>query len=155
MDLMRAVILLAHPIFALLLLWWIIKQHSWKKIGKNLNGEERAQALDSHEIWGRRIFPGLIIVISIAFLANAWRGYSESGSFTEYLFPSSFHGLTGLFGAVLLYITWNYGRSVVAKRESGESWALTKTKHGRAADLIVILGCIHAFIGFLHIFNVL
>lgn len=155
MDLMRAAILLAHPLAALGLLWWLFRQHSWKKSSRILKGEERASTLESHEIWGRRIFPALLGVIAIAFLANAWRGHAENGSWTSHLIPSSVHGVTGLFGSIFLYVTWNYGRTIVAKRESGESWSLTKTKHGRAADLIIVLGCIHAFIGFLHIFNVL
>ena len=154
MEVVRILILLIHPLAALGLLWWLFRQHSWKRLGSELRGAERSDALDSHEVWGTRVFPALVGVVSIAFLANIWRGYQE-GSWTTYLLPNSVHGATGLVGSVLLYITWNYGRRVVAKREAGESWAQEKVKHGRAADIIIIVGCIHAFIGFLHIFNVI
>jgi hypothetical protein len=154
MEAVRILILLIHPLAALSLLWWLFHQHSWKRLGKELRGTERAATLESHEVWGTRVFPALVAVISIAFLANIWRGYQE-GSWMTYLLPNSVHGATGLVGSVLLYITWNYGRRVVAKREAGESWAQEKIKHGRAADIIIIVGCIHAFIGFLHIFKVI
>ncbi|MDP7001819.1 MAG: hypothetical protein QGH90_07955 [Candidatus Poseidoniaceae archaeon] len=153
-DVLRAVILLAHPLAALILLRWLFRQYSWKKLGHELHGDTRKSALDSHEVWGQRIFPALLLVIAIAFIANAWRG-AQNGDWTAELLPTSVHGATGLIGSILLYITWNYGRKVVAQREAGEKWALTKTKHGRAADIIIIIGCIHAFIGFLYIFNVL
>ena len=42
-------------------------------------------------------------------------------------------------------------RQVLSQREQGEAWSTTKQRHGRAADLIIIIGCIHAFLGFLEL----
>ena len=41
------------------------------------------------------------------------------------------------------------------KRQAGESFAVAKLKHGRAADLIIYLVFIHAFLGFIYTFDVL
>lgn len=155
MEILHLVIVLLHPIAALGMLWWLLKQHDWKKWSKSLKGEQRKTALDSHETWGNRIFPSLCAVITLAFLANAWRGYSLGTGVGTFLVPTSFHGATGLLGSVLLYFTWRWGRATAAKRDAGETWNATKTKHGRAADFIIILGFIHAFIGFLYIFKVI
>jgi hypothetical protein len=38
---------------------------------------------------------------------------------------------------------------------AGESFAVAKLKHGRAADLIIYMVFIHAFLGFIYTFDVL
>ena len=153
MDVTRIVIILLHPLLALALLGWIIWQHRWSTRGLKLKGEERANALNNHEVWGKRIFPAAIGVVLVAFAADIWTGYTEDGDWLPHIYPSSVHGILGLFGLILLTITWRMGNKVVTLRDSGEKWSLDKTKHGRAADLIVILAIIHAFIGFLYIFE--
>jgi len=55
----------------------------------------------------------------------------------------------------LLYVMTRFGKQAKAKRLSGESYAIEKTKHGRAADFIMALVFIHAFLGFLYIFSVI
>ena len=153
MDVTRIVIILLHPLLAISLLGWIIWQHRWRARGLKLKGDDRANALSAHEIWGRRILPAAIGVVLVAFAANIWKGYTEDGNWSSHIYPNSVHGVLGLFGLILLTITWKMGNKIVTLREAGKKWSLDKTKHGRAADLIVILAVIHAFIGFLYIFE--
>jgi hypothetical protein len=47
------------------------------------------------------------------------------------------------------------GKETKVAREQGESFSNLKTKHGRMADLVIALVFIHAFLGFLYIFDVL
>jgi len=56
---------------------------------------------------------------------------------------------------VLLVIMTNMGKGTAKARVDGESWSELKIKHGRAADIIIILTILHGFIGFLYIFEVL
>ena len=47
------------------------------------------------------------------------------------------------------------GKQTRSQRQAGESFQATKLKHGRAADLIVYMVFIHAFLGFIYTFDVL
>lgn len=155
MGVIEVAIILAHPILALVLLWWMFKQLSWKKKGTTLKGVERKKGLEMHEKIGTRLLPALLIVVFTAFLGNTLRGINEGLGWSEYFLPNNLHSATGIIGTVLFFITWRLGREVVQKRQNKESWQHTKSKHRRAAELIVVLGCIHAFIGFIQIINLL
>ena len=43
MDYIRVIALLAHPILASVLIFWLWQQYSWRKKSKSLKGEERKQ----------------------------------------------------------------------------------------------------------------
>jgi hypothetical protein len=47
------------------------------------------------------------------------------------------------------------GKRAKTAREQGDSFSNLKLKHGRMADLVIALVFIHAFLGFLYIFDVL
>ena len=153
MGIIELGIILVHPILALILLWWMFQQLSWKKKGTTLRGKEREESLEVHERVGTRLLPALLIVVICAFLSNIWRGINEGLGWDEYFFPSNLHSATGIIGTILFFVTWRLGREIVEKRQANESWQHTKSKHRRAAELIIILGCIHAFIGFILIFR--
>lgn len=155
MGFVEVFIILFHPILALFLLWLMFKQLSWKNKGKTLKGGERILELDNHERWGNRLFPALLVVVGVAFLSNIIRAINQGEAWNEYVVPSNLHAVTGLIGSFLFYITWRLGRSIVAKREAKESWKSEKAKHRRAAELIIILGCIHAFLGFILILKII
>ena len=60
MDLALVLILLLHPLAALLVIREFILQRDWRKKSSELKGEERASELRRHEIRGERLFLSLI-----------------------------------------------------------------------------------------------
>jgi hypothetical protein len=154
MDVTRTAILLLHPLLAVCLIYWIFKQHGWRARGRSLKGEERTNARDSHELWGRRFLPAALITASMAFIAQAFRGIIDDKGWNAYLMPSV-HGIFGILGIGLLVIMTTMGKRTAKARVESESWTELKVRHGRAADIIIILTILHGFIGFLYIFEVL
>jgi len=144
MDFVRAIALLAHPVLACALIFWIWRQYSWRKASKGMKGQIRKDALEKHEKNGQFIL--------WAGFAAGWR---SSGDIFAEIWPTSLHGTIGPLGLALLLIMTNLGKTVKRKRLAGEKFANEKLKHGRAADFIMALIFIHAFLGFLYIFAVL
>jgi len=154
MDVTRTAILLLHPLLAVCLIYWLFKQHGWRARGRSLKGEERTNARDSHEFWGRRFLPAALITVCLAFIAQMIRGMLDDKGWNAYLMPSV-HGIFGILGIVLLVIMTNMGKRTAKARVDGESWTELKVRHGRAADIIIILTVLQGFLGFLYIFEVL
>ena len=140
MEVLRTVILLLHPITAIAILAWMWWQYGWKRKSTELKGMSRREELERHERVGERILQAAILSVLIAFLARWYTGLG--------LMPGSLHGFTGPLGITLLWITARWGRKSRKDR-------LVKTKHGRAADLLIALMFFHSFLGFLNIFSVL
>ena len=140
MEVLRTVILLLHPITAIAILAWMWWQYGWKRKSIELKGMTRREELERHEKVGERILQAAILSVLIAFLARWYTGLG--------LIPGSLHGFTGPIGITLLWITARWGRK--SRKDS-----VTKTKHGRAADLLIALMFFHSFLGFLNIFSVL
>ena len=155
MDVIRAIALLAHPVLACALIFWIWKQYSWRKTSKGMKGQLRKDALEKHEKNGQFILWAGFIVVLIAFIGRMVAGYRSSGDIFAEIWPTNLHGFIGPLGLALLLIMTNLGKSVKRKRLAGEKFADEKLKHGRAADFIMALIFIHAFLGFLYIFAVL
>ncbi|MEC9136398.1 MAG: hypothetical protein VYD88_03075 [Candidatus Thermoplasmatota archaeon] len=99
MDLALVLILLLHPIAALLVIREFILQRDWRKKGREMKGQERASELRRHEIGGERLFRLVIAVIVLAFLVRLVSAYL-SGEDVGYddLMPGHFHGWGGLLG---------------------------------------------------------
>ena len=154
MDVVRVAILLLHPLLASLLLVWIWWQYSWRKKSYELKGDERKSALLSHEKNGNRLVWATFFVICIAFLSRAFVGWREGEAVLTSLIPGSLHGFMGPVGFVLLLVLARMGRQARNARKNGESFKHIALRHGRAADLIVVLVFLHAFLGFLYIFAV-
>ena len=140
MEVLRTVILLLHPITAIAILAWMWWQYGWKRKSTELKGMTRREELERHERVGELILQAAILSVLIAFLARWYTGLG--------LIPGSLHGFTGPIGITLLWITARWGRK--SRKDS-----VTKTKHGRAADLLIALMFFHSFLGFLNIFSVL
>lgn len=153
MEVARTVILLLHPLLAIILLGWMLKQHSWRKRSRSLKGEERKISRQQHEDWGRKFVPLAIVAVAIAVSAQIIRALID-GKPPLFYFHLNIHGIFGIVGVGLLLFMTGLGKKVVAARESGEKWNELKLKHGRAADLVMILAILHGFIGFLYIFEV-
>jgi len=155
MELVPTIALLLHPLLASCLVVWIWWQYAWRKKSYELKGESRAQYLERHERNGERLLWATGIVILVAFTGRAVSGWYADGSFTSNLLPQSLHGYMGPVGFALMVVLTRMGREASDKRKAGESFATAKLKHGRAADIIIYLVFIHAFLGFIYTFDVL
>jgi len=149
-------ILLLHPIAALLVIREFILQRDWRKKSLELKGQERASELRRHEIEGERLFRLVIAVIGLAFLARLVSA-SLSGEDVGYddLMPGHFHGWGGLLGLLLMTYLWILGRRASSRKAAGESFSRTKDLHGRLSDVMMMLIIIHAFLGFLYLLQLI
>ena len=107
MDPALVLILLLHPIAALLVIREFILQRDWRKKSLELKGQERASESRRHEIEGERLFRLVIAVIGLAFLARLVSA-SLLGEDLGYddLMPGHFHGWGGLLGLLLMTYLW-------------------------------------------------
>jgi hypothetical protein len=111
--------------------------------------------LAEHVRSGERLLMATVGLVMVAILARAATGYIEEGKITAMLLPTSLHGWTGPLGLWVLWTTVRHGRQALASMEAKESSVAPRTRHGRAADLMLILVGVHAFLGFLYTFAVL
>ncbi len=155
MDSARTIALLIHPLLALTLIFWMIKQYGWKKQSRELKGEERLAAREKHERIGEIVVWSAIGIAIMGFVGRMIAGWVTNRDITSEIVPQSLHGWTGPIGVILLWTMARWGRSARDLREAGDQFHVPKSKHGRAADLIVALMAIHAFLGFLYVFSVL
>ena len=154
MDIVRVVIIILHPIAALVLIWIFFSQRKWRELSSDLKGNERREAQHHHEIMGDRILIASLSVVLIAFVSNVIRGVLDNGEPTRYLIPS-FHGTTGLIGLFLMYYLWKLGRKTKHLKETKHDFTSMREAHGKVSDLLGILVAIHAFLGFLYLLNIL
>jgi len=155
MGILATVILLLHPLVACMALRWMWLQYGWKKKSKEMKGEERKSELERHERNGERLLQLAIGTVLLAFFAKGVVALIEDEDIMRALIPKSLHGWTGPFGVSLLWIMARWGRKTRSLRIKKESFHIPKTKHGRAADILVACMFLHAFLGFLYLFTVL
>ena len=155
MSVLRTIIMLIHPLLAVILVTWLVRQYGWRKRGMALQGEERKESLKRHQKHGEYILWAGISLALIAFIARAISGYIVEGDATSDLLPQSIHGYTGPIGLILLWIVVRHGRETVSNKENSEKFSAQRMKHGRAADLVMILIMFHSFLGFIYVFQVL
>jgi len=96
-DPAQVLVLILHPIAALMVIREFVLQRDWRKKGLELKGRERASELRRHEIEGERLFRLVIAVIGLAFIARLVSA-SLSGENVGYddLLPGHFHGWGGV-----------------------------------------------------------
>ena len=155
MELIPTVALLLHPLLASALVVWMWWQYAWRKKSYQLKGEERAIHLARHETNGERLLWATGVVILVAFVARGFTGWYAGEGVMVSLVPQSLHGFMGPVGFGLMVFMTRLGKQARTQRTAGESFAVAKLKHGRAADLIIYLVFIHAFLGFIYTFDVL
>ena len=155
MDLVRNLALLDHPVLACGLIFWIWWQYSWRKKSTLLSGEERKEALEQHEKMGNKLVWATFVVILVAFIGKAIAGWRTNGDVFSEIWPTNLHGFMGPLGFILLVVLAKLGKQTKSARIAGEKFTHLKLKHGRAADFIIIIAIIHAFLGFLYLFSVL
>ena len=155
MDLIPTVALLLHPLLASALVVWVWWQYAWRKKSYVLKGEERAAHLSRHETNGERLLWATGGVILVAFMARGFTGWYAGDNLWSALVPQSLHSFMGPVGFGLMVFMTRLGKQARNQRVAGESFAVAKLKHGRAADLIIYMVFIHAFLGFIYTFDVL
>ncbi|MCS5531815.1 MAG: hypothetical protein NZ780_03300 [Candidatus Poseidoniales archaeon] len=156
MGITQVLILLLHPIAALLVIREFARQRNWRKLSISLKGSERAAELENHEVQGERLFRLVLIVITIAFAAKVVHALILGEEFElSLLMPGHFHGWVGLLGLVLMTYLWSLGRKTSANKRAGESFAKVKQLHGRLSDVMMGLIVIHAFLGFLYLIQLI
>lgn len=145
---------LVHPILATGLLFLMWKQYQWRSKRRLLTGEELLEARNSHELSGRRILPLACGIVAIGYVTNMITMRGEY-PWWRYALPFHVHGAFGTMGIGFLCAVHIYGLRTVQKRESGESFHLTRTRHGRAADVVIFLAIIHGFLGVIYLIGIL
>ena len=156
MEITQVLILLLHPIAALVVIREFARQRNWRKLSISLKGSERAAELNNHEIQGERLFRWVLIVIALAFAAKVASAVISGEDFAAHLLmPGHFHGWGGLLGLALMIYPWFSGRKTSAKKRAGESFVKSKELHGRLSDVMMGLIAIHAFLGFLYLLQLI
>jgi hypothetical protein len=151
MDVVRAAVLLVHPILALLLIRIFIVQRSWRSSSRTLNQEERDQSLQSHQRVGDSAMIYLLGVIAVAFIAQIVRALLEGKYAFEYIVPGHYHGWAGILALIFMTLLWRLGRKTKEQKDEGKPFSKTRDAHGRISDVMTILVVIHAFLGFLYL----
>ena len=151
----RTVIMLIHPVLATIFVLWLVRQYGWRKRGMALRGDERKQALARHQRHGEWLLRSGICLAIVAFVARAISGMIVNDDWTSDLLPQNLHGFTGPVGLVLLWLVVRHGRRTAELIEQNESFAVERTKHGRASDLMMALVMIHSFLGLIYTFQVI
>ena len=156
MDPAQVLVLILHPIAALMVIREFILQRDWRKKGLELKGRERDSELRRHETGGERLFRLVIAVIGLAFIARLVSAYlaGEDVGYDD-LLPGHFHGWGGLLGLLLMTYLWSLGRRASNKKAAGKSFSRTKNLHGRLSDVMMGLIIIHAFLGFLYLLQLI
>ena len=151
----RTIVMLIHPILATIFIFWLVRQYGWRKKGMTLQGDERKVALARHRRHGERLLWAGICLAMIAFVARAISGVLINDDWTSDLLPQNIHGFSGPLGLILLWIVVRRGRSAAEPDDRDESFTIKRKKHGRAADMVMALVMIHAFLGLIYTFQVI
>ncbi len=155
MELLSLVVILIHPIAALMLISIFMKQRKWRQKRKFLKGQELNIAMTSHASDGNKIMISTIIVILLAFIGEIFRAILSNQPYDTYILPSNFHASGGLLGLLLMFILWRTGHSTHKRKQENKKFVKNRDSHGRIGDIMAILVIIHAFLGFLYLLQIL
>ena len=156
MEITQVLILLLHPIAALVVIREFARQRNWRKLSTTLKGSERAAELENHETQGERLYRWVLLVVALAFAAKITSSLLSGEDFAlDLLMPGHFHGWAGLLGIVLMTYLWRLGRKTSAEKKAGKSFAKSKQLHGKLSDIMIGLIAIHAFLGFLYLLQLI
>ena len=154
MEVTQAVLLLLHPIAALLVIREFSRQRKWRVISTTLKGDEREKALVEHERAGDLMLRYVIAVICLGFAARILSSYIDGHAIEPSLvLPGHFHGWAGILGLALMYYLWKQGRATSDAKSAGLKFARIKNLHGKVSDVMMILIAIHAFLAFFICYN--
>ena len=154
MNFMLGVIILLHPIAALVLIWTFMKQRKWRQDKNFLKEQKYQSSFEKHRLNGDRLMLGTIFVILLAVVAEITRAWFDKVAIFTYIIPNNFHASGGLLGLLLMGNLWKLGHSSNNKRKL-DSFSKTRDLHGRLSDVMSILIIIHAFLGFLYLLQII
>ncbi len=154
MNLLLGVVILLHPIAALILIWAFMKQRKWRQKKLFLQDQNYQKSLERHKSNGNKLMLGTIFVVFLAFIAEIIRAKFDNVPIYSYMIPNNFHASGGLLGVILMFILWKSGHST-NKKIGEDSFSRTKNLHGRIGDIMSILVIIHAFLGFLYLLQII
>lgn len=154
MNLILGVVILLHPIAALILIWAFMKQRKWRQNKLFLQEQNYQNSLERHRLNGNKLMLGTIFVVFLAFIAAIIRARFDNVPIYSYMIPNNFHASGGLLGVLLMFILWKSGHST-NKKIGENSFSRTKKLHGRIGDIMSILVIIHAFLGFLYLLQII
>ena len=154
MNLLLGVVILLHPIAALILIWAFMKQRKWRQKKLFLQDQNYQKSLERHKSNGNKLMLGTIFVVFLAFIAEIIRAKFDNVPIYSYMIPNNFHASGGLLGVILMFILWKSGHST-NKKIGTDSFSRTRNLHGRIGDIMSILVIIHAFLGFLYLLQII
>ena len=154
MNLLLGVVILLHPIAALILIWAFMKQRKWRQKKLFLQDQNYQKSLERHKSNGNKLMLGTIFVVFLGFIAEIIRAKFDNVPIYSYMIPNNFHASGGLLGVILMFILWKSGHST-NKKIGEDSFSRTKNLHGRIGDIMSILVIIHAFLGFLYLLQII
>ena len=153
-SLLQTVIIFIHPLLAIGIIYCMYKQYMYRSKRLEFRGMAAKKFREKHEKSGILIYRSVLVVVTIGIITNSSIGFSSGEGYYSF-FPSSLHGWFGLMGIILLTIMVNTGKTVKSHRESGKTFGFELKRHSRASDLVMILLALHAFIGFIYLFQLL
>lgn len=130
----------------------IFSQYGHRKRRLSLRGDAAKSALQKHQSRGLLAYRFAVGVTILGLATNFFLGY-RSGEGFHALFPSGLHGWFGLLGLWVLTFVVNKGKRVGDGRERNESVGAMQKQHGKASDIMMVLIALHAFLGFIYLFN--
>ena len=154
MNVILGVVILLHPIAALILIWIFMKQRKWRQNKSFLQEQNYQISLEMHRSNGNKLMLGTIFVVFLAVVAEFFRAWIDNVPIYSYMMPNNFHASGGLLGVILMFILWRSGHST-NKKIGTDSFSRTKNLHGRIGDIMSILVIIHAFLGFLYLLQII
>ncbi|MBC8437743.1 MAG: hypothetical protein H8D82_00560 [Euryarchaeota archaeon] len=154
MEVQTAIVLAAHPFLAVFVIYSIYTQYGHKKRRRELRGEVAMNAVKVHQKKGVIIYRLAVGVTLIGITVNTLLGVQNNEGILSIL-PSTPHGVFGLIGIILLTYTVKRGKDIQTAREKKMSSAQVLKQHGRASDILMLLIAIHAFLGFIYLFQIL
>ena len=109
MNLILGVVILLHPISALILIWAFMKQRKWRQNKFFLQEQNYHNSLEMHRLNGNKLMLGTIFVVFLAFIAEIIRASFDNVPIYSYMIPNNFHTSGGLLGVLLMFILWKSG----------------------------------------------
>jgi len=156
MEALATIVILLHPLAALVIIREFLNQRKWRQEKINLQNETLDEAISRHEKTGNRIFLYVIFVILLAFISKIIYFQINNGTVSLLdIIPNHFHGWAGILGLLLMVYLRQLGMKASKNRKDKKPFTKFSNAHGRLSDVMVYLIMIHAFLGFLYLFTYL
>ena len=158
MDTVDLVILLLHPIAAILVIGWVFQQQRKRQRDRRFKSDESITQGQNHQKERDRIYKLTWFLVISGFIANfSYNIRAGDANLQEMILPAGvggLHTLGGVFGIALL--TYLRIRKRGPKSSLAENSEQDEKRTGWSLyDTLMLLVVIHAFLGFLWLFELL